>query len=385
MDLLSAADLTDETVRGFTAAFGGAPSLVGRAPGRVNLIGEHTDYNAGRCLPTALPHATYAAVRHRTDGALALSAAQAPDWSGTLDDLEPGRTTGAAAYVTGTLWALREAGLGVEGLDVRIDSAVPIGSGLSSSAALICAVAAAVAEGRLSPEELVDVAIRAETEGVGAPTGGLDQTVSVLGRPGEALLLDFGPGADRVTRRVTWRPEAAGLSVLVVDTRVSHSHAGGEYGERRRECAAACTALGVATLREVTDVEALAGLDDGVLVRRARHVVTETGRVGGVVDAVEADDWARVGALFTESHASLRDDFEVSCPELDAVVEASLDAGALGARMTGGGFGGSALVLVADEHREAVADGVLARFAARGFGVPGFLAGTASDGASVRH
>jgi len=358
---------------GFREAYGAAPTALGRAPGRVNLIGEHTDYNAGLCLPIALPASAWAAVAPTDDNRLSVVSAQAGRWDGTLEDLVPGRVPGFAGYVVGALWALREAGVKVPGLEVYVDSEVPIGSGLSSSAALICAVATAVAD--LDPRELVAPCIRAEAEGVGAPTGGLDQTVSLLAEAGHALLLDFADGS---RQQVPWQPSAAGLGLLVVDTRVRHSHSDGGYGNRRAECEAAATALGVATLREADDVE---GLTDEVLRQRARHVVTEIARVRRVVAALGKSDWRAVGRAFTESHVSLRDDFEVSCPELDTVVDTALAAGALGARMTGGGFGGSAIALAAADELPALRARILAAFAERGFAEPGFLDGIPSAGA----
>jgi len=359
---------------GFREAYGVDPNAVGRAPGRVNLIGEHTDYNAGLCLPIALPASAWAAVAPTGDDRLSVVSAQVGRWDGTLDDLVPGRVDGGAGYVAGALWALREAGVKVPGLQVYVDSDVPIGSGLSSSAALICAVATAVADG-VDPADLVEPCIRAESEGVGAPTGGLDQTVSLLAEAGHALLLDFAASS---RRQVPWQPESAGLGMLVVDTRVRHSHSDGGYGNRRAECEAAAAALGVATLREADDVE---GLTDPVLRQRARHVVTEIARVRRVVAALGDSDWRAVGRAFTESHVSLRDDFEVSCPELDAVVDTALAAGALGARMTGGGFGGSAIVLAAADELPGLQERIAGVFASRGFADPGFLDGTPSAGA----
>ena len=357
------------------------PVGVFSAPGRVNLIGEHTDYNAGLCLPIALPHATYAAVRRRDDRVLTVASAQQDDrFEGLLDEVSPGSVDGWAAYVAGVAWALRDAGHELPGMDLVVDGRVPLGSGLSSSAALICSAALAMcAAAGVDPDRqaLVAATMRAESEVAGAPTGGLDQTVALLGEEGQALLIDF---RDPTTRTVPWRPGDAGLELLVVDTRASHSHADGGYGSRRDECEAAARELGVPTLRETT-TSALDRLGDERLRRRARHVVTEVGRVADTVAALEAGDWPRVGELFTASHASMRDDFEISCAELDVVVDTALAHGALGARMTGGGFGGSAIALVPADRAGVVADRVAEAFAAYGWGAPGVLPAPASAGA----
>jgi galactokinase len=357
------------------------PVGVFAAPGRVNLIGEHTDYNAGLCLPVALPHATYAAVRRRDDGVLTVASAQQDDrFEGVLAEVSPGSVDGWAAYVAGVAWALREAGHALPGMDLVVDGRVPLGSGLSSSAALICSSALAMcAAAGIDPDRqsLVRATMRAESEVAGAPTGGLDQTAALLGEAGHALLIDF---RDHTTRTVPWQPDDAGLALLVVDTRASHSHADGGYGSRREECEAAVRELAVPSLREATASD-LERLDDERLRRRARHVVTEVQRVADTVAALGAGDWARVGELFTASHASMRDDFEISCAELDLVVDTALAHGALGARMTGGGFGGSAIALVRRERADEVADRVTAAFAAHVWGAPGVLPAPASAGA----
>jgi galactokinase len=348
----------------FAERFGRAPEGVWAAPGRVNVIGEHTDYNGGFVLPIALAHTTRAAVGRRDDGVLALASLQEP--AGAVEvpvaDLAPGHPGGWAGYPAGVVFGLRAAAGG--GLSVLVDSDVPVGAGLSSSAALECAVALALRDLLgldLSPADLVDLARRAENEFVGAPTGILDQSASVLCEAGHALFLDT---RDRSARQVPLDLAGAGLALLVVDSGVAHEHAGGGYGDRRRECEEAAARLGVTFLREVHDVAALAPLDDGtpegeVLLRRARHVVTENARVVEVVAALDGDaDPRAIGPILTAGHASLRDDFEVSVPALDGIVEAALAAGAHGARMVGGGFGGSAIALVEqaalDEVRAAV-------------------------------
>jgi len=367
----------------FAERVGEPPKVVGRAPGRVNLIGEHTDYNAGLCLPVALPHATYAAARARDDDRVRVASLQQDDgWEGTLD--EAGSATGWAGYAAGVVWALREAGLDVPGVDLVVDSRVPLGAGLSSSAALECAVGAAVA-GLLGLDlddevrrALVDAGIRAETEVVGAPTGGMDQTVAVLGEAGHALLIDFGPGGG--TTQVPL--DLAGHTLLVTDTRVSHELTDGGYAARRADCDAAVAALGVTSLREAS-LEQVATLDDERIRRRATHVVTEIARVTDAVAALEAGDWSEVGRLFDASHTSMRDDFEISCPELDAAVSVAVEAGAAAARMTGGGFGGSSVAVVPDERVDAVVHAIDTAFALEGFRSPVHLRAVPSGGADL--
>jgi len=360
----------------FTQLYGAQPTAVGRAPGRVNLIGEHTDYNAGLCLPIALPHATYAAVAPRADGVVRVRSVQS-DQTFEGSDLRPGQVTGWAAYVTGVIWALREAEYAVPGCDVLVDGRVPLGAGLSSSAALECAVAVALGEvvGGVPAEAMVAAGIRAENEAVGAPTGGLDQTVSVFARAEHALLIDFDGGPQTL---VPWRPEDFGLALLVIDTRVSHQLADGGYAARRADCEAAAAELAVPSLRHARNIERL----PDPLRRRARHVVSEIARVEQVVSALAGDDWPEIGRLFTESHVSLRDDYEVSCAELDVAVDSALAAGALGARMTGGGFGGCAIALLPSERVDAARHAIDTAFVAEGWRTPAYLRAVASAGAS---
>ncbi|WP_139983319.1 galactokinase [Nocardioides litoris] len=360
--------------------------LTARAPGRVNLIGEHTDYNAGLCLPVAIPAATVARVTRRDGRASRITSAQQPEpWEGTPADAAPGAVRGWAAYAAGVLWALEQAGWEVPALDIALGTDVPLGAGLSSSASLEAVVAVAVAGALDLPldaerrRELVAACRRAETEVVGAPTGGLDQTAVLLAEEGRALLLDFETGS---VEPVDVDPRAAGLELLVVDTRVSHELTDGGYGTRREQCEEAARLLHHPSLRPAT-LEEVERLDDDVLRRRARHVVTENERVLATVEALAADDWPRVGTLLTASHVSLRDDFEVSCAELDLVVTTALEAGALGARMTGGGFGGSAIALVPAERAEACRRAVDAAFVAAGHRAPGHLDGTPSAGAGL--
>lgn len=378
--------IADRLAGEFHDRHGHGPAGVACAPGRVNLIGEHLDYNGGQCLPLALPHATYAAVAPRADRLLQVTSLQTGETREVpLDGLAPGSVSGWPAYVAGVLWALEQRGWTVPGVDVVVDSRVPIGSGLSSSAALECAVGLAMLPlaDRPDTEEvrrsLVDACVQAEGEMAGAPTGGMDQSVALLAESAHALLLDFTDGS---ARQVPWAPEGEGLSLLVVDTRVTHALTDGGYGSRRGECEQAAAALGVATLREVAGrFEVLDEVADPTLRRRLRHVLGEMERVTRAVAALHGGDYPALGALFDASHDSLRDDFEVSCAELDAVVETCRSSGALGARMTGGGFGGSAIALLPSDAVEEVAAAVAGAFAAHGWGPPAFLRAPAGPGA----
>ena len=349
--------------------------VIASAPGRVNLIGEHLDYNGGRCLPIGLPQRTTARIARATDGNVTVRSGDLV-WSGAVGE----RPAGWAAYVVGVLDVL-----GVrEPLEIVISSNVPLGAGLSSSAALECSVATgvdALLGLGLSKEELTAACIRAETEYVGAPTGGLDQTASVYAETGQAVLLDFADGSHA---QVGFDPDSARLSLLVVDTRVAHEHVDGGYAARRADCEQAAAALGVRHLCEIRDAaSALTSFTDERIRRRVRHVLSEQERVGEFVRALDLGDWAEAGALMTSSHESLRDDFEVSCPELDVVVDAAVDAGALGARMTGGGFGGSAIVLVDSSLVTDTRRAIDEAFAAKGWTDPAHLDAQPSEGARV--
>ncbi|MET9733125.1 galactokinase [Streptomyces sp. NPDC006458] len=371
---------------GFVALYGAAPDGIWSAPGRVNLIGEHTDYNDGFVMPFALPHTAVAAVSRRTDGVLRLHSA---DISGDavelrLDELRPESDKEWTAYVAGVVWALREAGHPVTGADIHLASTVPSGGGLSSSAALEVVVALALNdlyELGLERWQLARLCQRAENVYVGAPTGIMDQTASACCEDGHALFLDT---RDLAQKQIPFDLAAEGMRLLVVDTRVKHAHNEGEYGKRRAGCEQGAAQLGVDALRDIPHDgldEALARLDDEEVRRLVRHVVTENRRVERVVALLEAGDTRAIGPVLSEGHASLRDDFQVSCRELDLVVDTAVAAGALGARMTGGGFGGSAIVLVEAADVAAIGKAVEEAFAAAGLTAPRVFEAVPSPGA----
>ncbi|GAA5118772.1 galactokinase [Haloechinothrix salitolerans] len=369
----------------FRREFGRSPAGTWAAPGRVNLIGEHTDYNDGYVLPIALSHHVSVTAAPRDDHMLRLVSHQA-DGRGELaiDDLAPGRVTGWAAYPAGVVWASRQRGHHVGGLDLLIDGDVPPGAGLSSSAALECATAMAVADLYdidLAGRELAELARHAENEFVGVPCGVMDQAASVLCTAGHALLLDTRSMA---ATQVPFDPAADDLALLVIDTRAPHRLVDGAYAARRRSCERAAATLGVTALRDI-DVDGLdavlAALPTEELRARTRHVVTENARVEHFVELLRAGRLVEAGPVLTASHVSLRDDYEVTCPELDTAVEATLAAGALGARMTGGGFGGCAIALLPGARVRACVTEVHQAFERSGFAEPAAFTATPSDGA----
>jgi galactokinase len=358
------------------------------APGRVNLIGEHTDYNAGLALPFALEKGCTATVT-LADRFTARSAQTGEEVG--LDDLGE-LPDGWVRYVLGPARALRDRGVDVPPVDVHVDSDVPVGAGLSSSAAVVCSVTAALDDLLglgLSADELVAVARATENDVVGAPTGGLDQTASLRCREGHALLIDF---ADHSTAHVPLDLAGHGMALLVVDTGVAHGHAGGSdaadalspYADRRRACETAAAELGVGSLREVASTSRLGVLTREELRRRARHVVTENARVEAAVELLREGHVYELGPLLSASHASLRDDFEVTTPELDLAAESLEAAGALGARMTGGGFGGCVIGLLPSHRVETALKRVRRAFAEAGFAEPRGFTATPSAGAGPR-
>jgi galactokinase len=419
-------DLRTQASDGFAALFGYPPGGMWSAPGRVNLIGEHTDYNEGFVLPFAIDRRTYAALALRDDGLVRVSSSANPSgagssstgssstgssstgssstgssstgssstgWSSTgssstgssstgaaiaefaLSAAVPSAVRGWAAYPLGVAWGLGRVGADLArlpGFDVHFVSAVPLGAGLSSSAALEASLAVALNEvWRLGFDRarLVEATHLAENDFVGAPTGILDQSAALLSAEGAALFLDC---RDASSSPVDLGLDAAGLAMLVIDTKVNHEHVSGGYAARRAACERAASALGVRALRDVTAAQlraARARLDEETF-RRARHVVTEDQRVLDTVEALRARDHATVGGLMSASHRSMRDDFEISTRELDLAVEVATDGGALGARMTGGGFGGSAIALTPAERIPALRLAVDEAFGERGYRAP---------------
>ena len=355
------------------------------APGRVNLIGEHTDYNAGFVLPFAIDSRTFVEVSLRDDYKVSV---RSSDIDGSteiaLSDLKPGVVSDWTAYPLGVVWAMLQTGQGSpRGLNLSLRSEVPIGAGLSSSAALECAVAVAVNDlwdCKLDRIALAKIGQQAENQMVGAPTGIMDQVASMMGARDQAVLIDC---QDLSVRNVALGFEQAGLVLAVIDTKVAHRHADGGYASRRAACENGAALMGVKSLRELSeqDLPRAASLLDEVTYRRVKHVVTENARVLATVEALESTEPRSIAELMLASHASMRDDFEISVDELDCAVETAMSLGAVGARMTGGGFGGSAIALIDADQLDALRDGVTAEFSKRGFESPNVFVVQPSDGA----
>ncbi|WP_229068036.1 galactokinase [Actinoplanes sp. DH11] len=378
--------LTANATAAFGEAYGADPAGLWAAPGRVNLIGEHTDYNDGFVLPFALPQRTVAAAGPSPDGRWHVCSTLAPEpvSFGTEDVGEPGAVTGWGAYVAGVVWALLDAGFEVPPVRIALDSDVPLGSGLSSSAALESAVLTALVDlgGLDLPlEKRPALAQRAENVYVGAPTGIMDQSASIRCQDGKALFLDC---RSYEVEQIPFDLAAAGLAILVINSNAPHQHVDGEYGARRKSCEAAAAALGVRALRDVPVSglpDALARLDDDVMRRRTRHIVTENQRVLDTVSLLGEGRVREIGPLLTASHASMRDDFEITVAQVDVAVEAALATGAYGARMTGGGFGGCVLALIDAGRAEETAAAVAAAYEKHGFTAPTSWVAVAGPGA----
>jgi len=376
----------------FTKTFGHHPEGIWRAPGRVNLIGEHTDYNMGYVLPFAIDKNALVAIRRKSqlepentslDFASTYGGGESiPVTSITIDELVPKAVPGWAAYPAAVVWALNQLeGVELAGFELLVDSDVPVGSGLSSSHALEVGTIVALNdlyELGLSLTQMAQLTQRAENEFVGAPTGIMDQSASLMSHADHALFLDCRSMDSRAVPLPLAQNDAV---VLVIDTRVEHSHVDGGYAARRRSCEQACEVLGVDALRDVDSVEALEAIGDPVIKRRAKHIVTENQRVLETVKVLGEGDLKAVGELLYQSHVSMRDDYEISSEELDAAVEAAMEAGAIGARMTGGGFGGSAIALIRREQVEPVSQAVLAAFEQAGYVQPNIFTVVADEGA----
>jgi galactokinase len=367
----------------FQELFGRKAEVLAEAPGRVNLIGEHIDYSEGFVLPFAIADRTYAAIARNNDGLVRIASQQRKNRIFTIDisDVKPGSAGEWEKYVLGVIWSLDIS----TGVDILVDGHVPSGAGLSSSAALECSVAvglnALFSLGK-SLEDLARATQKAENDYVGMPCGIMDQSVSLMGREGSALLLDC---RDLSTESVPFDVASQGLELLIIDTQAHHALVDGGYAERRASCESVAATFSIPSMRnltmevldsrksEITEVEYI----------RARHAVTEIARVKDAVAALKASDFITLGRLINESHISLRDDYTVSCPELDAAVDASLEAGALGSRMVGGGFGGSAIALIKADQLDTVKEAIKKSYAAKGFKAPRFFTSLPSAGASA--
>ncbi|KAA0117937.1 galactokinase [Mycolicibacterium sp. P9-22] len=353
------------------------------APGRINLIGEHTDYNYGFALPIALPERTTVSFQpDGTDTLVVCSDREASPVRFALNTV-PGDVDGWAAYVAGVVWALRGAGHPVPGGAMAVTGGVTTGSGLASSAALECAALGAIlaATGRaIDRVEQARIAQRAENDYVGAPTGLLDQLAILFAERRRAQLIDF---RDLSVRSVPFEPEAHGVTLLLINSHAAHQHAGGEYADRRTACERAAAAFGVLTLRDLQNrgPQVLTALPESEDCRRARHILTENQRVLDTVEALHRSDFVAVGRLLTASQESMRDDFEITTDHIDLIAETAVQAGALGARMTGGGFGGCVIALVDTERSGAVGDAVRASMRRHGHREPTIVATHAGQGA----
>ncbi|WP_022872994.1 galactokinase [Nesterenkonia alba] len=370
----------------FTELYGRDPHGVWAAPGRVNLIGEHTDYQGGFVMPFALPHATYAVAARRDDGVIRVhSANNGETHQAEVAALHPQSVQGWPAYVLGMFWSLKQTGYEVSGADLVIETAVPQGAGLSSSAALECSTGLAVAELNghdVAPLTLAQIAQRAENDFVGMPCGLMDQMIAMLGREGHVVQFD-----NRSLEADIVPFNAEGAQILVVDTKAPHRLVDGEYAARHQQCQQAAELLGIGQLRELNDPGAptlsdvLTRLEDEVLRKRVRHQVTENQRVLETGQALAAGDLVTAGELMSASHASLRDDYEVTVPEVDLAQETLVEAGAYGARITGGGFGGCVIALVRTGDTDRLAAAVQDAYAQAGYTEPGPFVAVPSAGA----
>ena len=367
----------------FVATFRHSPEIIAAAPGRVNLIGEHIDYSDGFVLPFAIAYRTYVAIRKRPDHLLRIASMQRQNRiiCINIDSVKPGLKGGWERYVLSVIWAMKIK----TGLDIMIDGHVPIGAGLSSSAALECSVATAL-NGIFSLDydlqTLARLTQKGENEYVGVPCGIMDQAVSLMAQAGSAVLLDC---RDLTSRNVPFEVATSGLELLIIDTQVHHSLTDGGYAQRRASCDSVVSKLSVSSMRELSLEQLMESrnLISETEFFRARHAVTEIARVFDAVNALEAKNFDELGRLLNATHASLRDDYNVSCPELNTAVDAALSAGALGARMIGGGFGGSAIALIKASHMQKTIKAIEKAFTASKFKTPRFFTSLPSQGAQI--
>jgi galactokinase len=369
-----------QNIEHFKSTFGYEPTGVWSAPGRANLIGEHTDYNEGFVFPFGIDRRTYASIALRSD----LICRVASDIDGKSYEFELGQKPEDldwALYPLGVAWAMAE--YATSGFDCFITSDVPVGAGLSSSAAIECAVAIGLNElwnaGR-TRQELALIGQKAENQVVGAPTGMMDQTASMLAQPDAAVLLDC---QSLQATSVPLGMSEKGLLVAIIDTQVAHRHSDGGYRVRRESCERGASEMGVSSLRGLSEADlptAQLKLNE-VDFRRVRHVVTENQRVLDSVEALAKGDLAKLGDLMLASHASMRDDFEISIEELDLAVEVAMQTGAVGSRMTGGGFGGAAIAIIKKDLLGQLEQNCKAAFSAAGFIEPRVFAVEPSEGA----
>ena len=369
----------------FTSLFSGNPEIVCEAPGRVNLIGEHVDYCDGFVMPFAISDRTYAAIKRRSDRKIRISSMQRPDeiFETSLADLQPDAEGGWERYICGVIWAFGD--YITNGLEILVDGHVTLGAGLSSSAALECSVAFGLDQlfnTEFSLAQLAKLAQRAENEYVGMPCGIMDQSVSLMAQAGNALLLDC---RDLSTEQIPFDLASAGLELLIIDTQAHHALVDGGYAERRASCESATVKLGIKALRDCSIVH----LEDSrkklteLEYMRAKHVVNDIKRVHECVESLKNNDFAAVGNILTKSHASLRDVFEISCPELNLAVDTALENKSLGGRMIGGGFGGSAIALFKVADIDQAKRAIAAAFKEAGFREPRFFTSLPSAGAKV--
>ena len=371
----------------FAKLYVSKPEIVAQAPGRVNLVGEHVDFLDGFVLPFAIEDVTTVAISRTTEPTIRITSLQQADEIFTIQISDLAPLTGEAwtRYPVGVIWAMKEALNFNGGFDILVDGRVPLGAGLSSSAALECAVATALNQLfklNIPERDLARIAQKAENIYVGMPCGIMDQSVSIMGRKGSALLLDC---RDLSTEHIPFNISPLGLELLVIDTQVHHALVDGGYAERRASCEKAVAVLGITSLRDISVADFLARkseLDETTYIR-AFHGVTEMKRVLDGVAALQAGDFKEFGQIITASHNSLRDNYKVSCPELNVAVDTALSMGALGSRMIGGGYGGSAIALIHADQTESMKIAIAQAFKGAGFITPRFFTSLPSEGARV--